>query len=61
MRHAVKKLLQISRDLGGRTAIRVVNRGMRKAAAFTHFIQYAIEWGHTEPVPGWFDHYIDQY
>jgi SAM-dependent methyltransferase len=34
---------------------------MRKAAAFTHFIQYAIEWGHTEPVPGWFDHYIDQY
>jgi SAM-dependent methyltransferase len=33
---------------------------MRKLTAFTHFVQYAVQWG-FDPRPEWFDHYLDQH
>lgn len=53
-------LLRILRAAGGRPVIRLVNRAVRGVAAFTHRIQYLIEWG-ISPNPEWFDHYLDQY
>jgi SAM-dependent methyltransferase len=44
--------------LGGRQFIKFVNSLVRKLSAFTHFLQYLIEWG-SKPVPGWFDHNIE--
>jgi cyclopropane fatty-acyl-phospholipid synthase-like methyltransferase len=37
-----------------------VNFLVRKLSAFTHFAQYAVQWG-FEPKPEWFDHYLDQH
>src|SRR5690348_1924841 len=37
-----------------------VNFGMRKAAAFTHFLQFLVQWG-WKPRPEWHDHYLDQH
>jgi len=37
-----------------------VNTGMRRLSAWTHFAQYAVEWG-WEPKPEWFDHFLDQH
>lgn len=42
------------------SAIKGLNYGMRKASAFTHFLQYAVQWGFM-PRPEWFDHYLDQH
>ncbi len=42
------------------SAVKGLNYGMRKASAFTHFLQYALQWG-WEPKPEWFDHYLDQH
>ena len=61
LRKLLSGFLQVARDAGGRAFIRVVNRGVRRIAAFTHALQYAIEWGATTPIPGWFDHHLDQY
>src|SRR5260370_10288062 len=33
---------------------------IRKLSAFTHFAQYAVQWGFA-PRPEWFDHYLDQH
>src|ERR1700761_3895654 len=33
---------------------------MRRASAFTHFMQFAVQWG-IRPRPEWFDHYLDQH
>jgi SAM-dependent methyltransferase len=33
---------------------------MRKASAFTYFLQFAAQWG-IKPRPEWFDHYLDQH
>lgn len=41
-------------------ALKGLNHGMRRLSAFTHFLQYAVQWG-WEPKPEWFDHYLDQH
>jgi len=33
---------------------------MRKIVGWTHFAQYAVQWG-IKPLPEWFDHFLDQY
>jgi len=33
---------------------------VRKLSAFTHFAQFAVQWGFA-PRPEWFDHYLDQH
>jgi ubiquinone/menaquinone biosynthesis C-methylase UbiE len=37
-----------------------LNAVMRKVSGFTHFAQFAVQWG-ISPYPEWFDHYIDQH
>ena len=37
-----------------------LNFVVRKISAFTHFAQFAVEWG-FHPRPEWFDHYLDQH
>jgi ubiquinone/menaquinone biosynthesis C-methylase UbiE len=37
-----------------------VNFLVRKVSAFTHFAQFAVQWG-FDPRPEWFDHYLDQH
>ena len=37
-----------------------VNFVVRKISAFTHFAQFAVQWGFA-PRPEWFDHYLDQH
>ena len=37
-----------------------LNFVVRKVSAFTHFAQFAVEWG-FHPRPEWFDHYLDQH
>jgi SAM-dependent methyltransferase len=37
-----------------------VNFLVRKLSAFTHFAQFAVQWGFN-PRPEWFDHYLDQH
>lgn len=59
--HGMKQtILRILRAAGGRAVIRPINRLMRRIAAFTHRVQYLIEWG-MSPNPEWFDHFLDQY
>lgn len=41
-------------------ALKHLNSFMRRATAFTHYAQYATQWG-WEPKPEWFDHYLDQH
>ncbi|MBA3685501.1 MAG: class I SAM-dependent methyltransferase [Planctomycetes bacterium] len=50
----------IMRLLGLRIAIRWLNCGLRRLVAFTHMIQYGLDWG-ARPRPEWYDHFIDQY
>jgi SAM-dependent methyltransferase len=33
---------------------------VRKLSGFTHFAQFAVQWG-FDPRPEWFDHYLDQH
>lgn len=37
-----------------------VNAVVRRISAFTHFAQFAVQWG-FKPRPEWFDHYLDQH
>jgi hypothetical protein len=37
-----------------------INWLMRILVDWTHFAQYAVQWG-VKPTPEWFDHFIDQY
>jgi ubiquinone/menaquinone biosynthesis C-methylase UbiE len=37
-----------------------VNFLVRKVSAFTHFVQFAVQWG-IPPRPEWHDHYLDQH
>lgn len=37
-----------------------INFVMRKITAFTHFLQFGLQWG-FDPRPEWFDHYLDQH
>jgi SAM-dependent methyltransferase len=37
-----------------------VNFLVRKLSAFTHYAQFAVQWGFS-PRPEWFDHYLDQH
>jgi len=53
-------VIRFVRLLGGRFLIRQINALMRSVTAFTHRIQYLIEWG-AQPTPVWFDHFLDQY
>jgi SAM-dependent methyltransferase len=56
----VAGVIRFVRLLGGRLVIRQINALMRRVTAFTHRIQYLIEWG-AQPTPVWFDHFLDQY
>ena len=40
--------------------VKALNFAVRKVSAFTHFAQFALEWG-FHPRPEWFDHYLDQH
>lgn len=40
--------------------IKGLNFVVRKISAFTHFVQFGLQWG-FHPRPEWFDHYIDQH
>jgi SAM-dependent methyltransferase len=53
-------LLRAVRFMGGRSISRSLNALVRRAASFTHRIQFEIEWG-IDPAPEWFDHFLDQY
>jgi SAM-dependent methyltransferase len=55
-----RTLLRALRLLGARAVSRSINALVRRVAAFTHWIQFEIEWG-MEPAPEWFDHFLDQY
>jgi ubiquinone/menaquinone biosynthesis C-methylase UbiE len=56
------------RNAAGRFQMRTIlvaclkglNAGLRKVTAFTHYAQYAAQWGFP-PRPEWFDHYLDQH
>ena len=37
-----------------------LNFGVREVSSFTHFAQFAVQWG-FHPRPEWFDHYLDQH
>ena len=37
-----------------------LNFVVRRISAFTHFAQFALQWGFS-PRPEWFDHYLDQH
>lgn len=37
-----------------------LNFVVRKISAFTHFVQFGLQWG-FHPRPEWFDHYLDQH
>ncbi|MEO8005022.1 MAG: class I SAM-dependent methyltransferase [Betaproteobacteria bacterium] len=53
-------ILRAIRFIGGRHVARKLNALLRRITAFTHRVQYLIEWG-TTPTPIWFDHFLDQY
>lgn len=53
-------VIRFVRLIGGRFLIRKINGLLRRVTAFTHQIQFLIEWG-TQPTPVWFDHFLDQY
>jgi ubiquinone/menaquinone biosynthesis C-methylase UbiE len=42
------------------SALKGLNFIVRKVSAFTHFAQFAVQWGFS-PRPDWFDHYLDQH
>jgi SAM-dependent methyltransferase len=52
--------IAIGRPLGARWFLQHLNRGMRTASSFTHYLQHLIEWG-RQPNPEWYDHFLDQY
>jgi SAM-dependent methyltransferase len=53
-------IIRLVRLLGGRFLIRKINELLRHVTAFTHRIQFLVEWG-AQPTPIWFDHFLDQY
>jgi SAM-dependent methyltransferase len=42
------------------SALKGLNFLVRKLSAFTHFLQFAVQWG-FKPRPEWFDHFLDQH
>jgi SAM-dependent methyltransferase len=40
--------------------VKGLNFVVRKVSGFTHFVQFALQWG-FHPRPEWFDHYLDQH
>jgi SAM-dependent methyltransferase len=42
------------------SVLKAINWFMRKLVGWTHFAQFAVQWG-IKPRPEWFDHYLDQY
>jgi len=42
------------------SVLKGLNLLVRKFSAFTHFAQFAVQWG-VHPRPEWFDHYLDQH
>jgi SAM-dependent methyltransferase len=55
-----KILLRLARLLGGSYLLPLINAGVRKISAFTHWMQFVIQWG-VQPNPEWFDHFLDQH
>lgn len=53
-------ILKLLRACGGLVVIRGVNRVVRKLAAFTHRVQFALEW-QAGLTANWFDHYLEVY
>jgi SAM-dependent methyltransferase len=42
------------------SALKSLNFLVRKVSGFTHFAQFAVQWG-FHPRPEWFDHFLDQH
>ena len=42
------------------SVLKGLNFLVRKVSAFTHFAQFAVQWG-FDPRPEWFDHFLDQH
>jgi SAM-dependent methyltransferase len=55
-----KSLLHLARLLGGNWFLPRLNAGVRRVSAFTHRIQFVVQWG-IQPNPEWFDHFLDQH
>lgn len=55
-----RQLLRLARTLGFGVMVQALNRQVRVISSFTHWVQFAIQWGIT-PNPEWFDHFIDQH
>jgi len=53
-----QKIIKLIRALGGVAAIVAFNRLLRRISAFSHYLQFVLQWG-VRPVAGWFDHYLD--
>lgn len=53
-----ERIIWLVRACGGIAVIVTINRVLRQLLAFTHRIQFALQWG-ARPVPAWFDHYLD--
>jgi SAM-dependent methyltransferase len=58
--------MEIIQSLGGSlrqlviSLLKGTNFLVRKLSAFSHFAQFAVQWGFN-PRPEWFDHYLDQH
>ena len=60
MRFISTAVIRFIRLMGGRFLIRTINEVLRHVTAFTHRVQFLVEWG-APPTPIWFDHFLDQY
>lgn len=53
-------VIKVIRAFGGVAFIRKVNSILRSLIAFTHRLQFILEWS-VSPIPDWFDHRLDQF
>jgi SAM-dependent methyltransferase len=60
LKKIAKLALVVPRALGARWVLQQINRGVRSISAFTHYLQFAVEWG-RRPNPEWYDHFLDQH
>lgn len=51
-------MIKLVRGSGALGAIIAFNRLSRRLLAFSHHLQFVLQWG-IRPVPGWFDHHLD--
>jgi SAM-dependent methyltransferase len=53
-----ERIVLTVRAIGGLTAIRQINRIVRRISKTSHYAQFVLEWS-VRPVPAWFDHQLD--